>query len=121
VVHCSIQVGLMLVMLLVEVELNWIYSFEQFFDIDPSRSPMSKWPDIIVTLVRSVPYDLGERCCFRDVCSICRLIRVRCRVRVRVVVFESRLFVFLDYQFLVPFLQSLLPLLLPVILSAVAK
>jgi len=88
----------MLVMVeLVEVELSWIYSFEQFFDIDPSRSPMSKWPDIIVTLVRSVPYDLVVRCCFRDVCSICRLIRVQCHVRVRVVVFESMLFVFLDY------------------------
>ena len=111
----------MLVMLmLVVVELSWIYSFEQFFDIDPSRSPMSKWPDIIVTLVRSVPYDLVVRCCFRDVCSICRLIRVQCRVPVRVVVFESMLFVFLDYQFLVPFLQSMPPLML-VILSVAAK
>jgi len=108
--------------MLVEVELSWIYSFEQFFDIDPSRSPMSKWPDIIVTLVRSVPYDLVVRCCFRDVCSICRLIRVRCHVRVRVVVFESMLFVFLDYyQFLVSFLLQLLPPLMLVILSAAAK
>ena len=108
--------------MLVEVELSWIYSFEQFFDIDPSRSPMSKWPDIIVTLVRSVPYDLVVRCCFRDVCSICRLIRVQCRVRVRVVVFESMLFVFLDYyQFLVSFLLQLLPPLMLVILSAAAK
>ena len=119
-VHCSIQVGLLMALV---VELSWIYSFEQFFDIDPSRSPMSKWPDIIVTLVRSVPYDLVERCYFRDICSICRLIRVQCRVQVRVVVFESMLFVFLDYQFLVSFLLQLLPLLplMLVILSAAAK
>jgi len=97
------------------------YSSAQFFDIDPSTSPMSKWPDIIVELVRSVPCGLVEQYYFRDVCSTCRWIRVQYRVQERVVVFVSLFSVFLESWWgFVSFLHLSLLLLL-VILSAAAN
>lgn len=98
------------------------YSSAQFFDIDPSTSPVSKWPDIIVELARSVPCDLIEQYCFRDVCLICIWIRVQYHVLERVVVFVSLFSVFLEYSWgFVSFLHLSPPPLLMTILSAAAK